>query len=83
MLTVLLSVLEKLRKHTYIYYCYKYIYTHTHIILQILSRQSHQLFLYAIIFKLLSMMYFRYSQIRSEIVFSTHNMKAPFMIKEN
>ncbi len=32
-----------------------------HIILQILSRQSHQLFLYAIIFKLLSMMHFCYS----------------------
>ncbi len=38
-----------------------------HIILLILSRQSHQLFLYAIIFKLLSMMHFCYSQIRSEI----------------
>ncbi len=43
------------------------IYIYTHIILQILSRQSHQLFLYAIIFKLLSMMHFCYSQIKSEI----------------
>ncbi len=27
-------------------------------------------------------MYFRYSQIRSEIAFTTHNMKALFMIRE-
>ncbi len=58
-----------------------------HIVLQILSRQSHQLFLYAIIFKLLSMMHFCYSQFRSEIAhvdeFSTRNMKALFMIEEN
>ncbi len=59
--SVIGSLLEKLWKHTYIYYCYIYI----HIILQILSRQSHQLFLYAIIFKLLSMMHFCYSRIRS------------------
>ncbi len=58
-----------------------------HIILQILSRQSHQLFLYAIIFIFLSMMHLSYSQIRSEIAhvdeFSTRNMKALFMIEEN
>ncbi len=36
-----------------------------HIILQILSHQSHQLFLCAIIFKHLSMMHFCYSQFRS------------------
>ncbi len=35
------------------------------IILQILSHQSHQLFLCAIIFKHLSMMHFCYSQFRS------------------
>ncbi len=62
------------------------LYIYIHIILQILSRQSHQLFLYAIIFKLLSMMHFCYSQIRSEIAhvdeFSTRNMKALFMIEE-
>jgi len=69
-------------KKTHIHLLLLYI----HIILQILSRQSHQLFLYAIIFKLLSMMHFCYSQFRSEIAhvdeFSTRNMKALFMIEE-
>ncbi len=50
-------------KKTHIHLLLLYI----HIILQILSRQSHQLFLYAIIFKLLSMMHFCHSQTRSEI----------------
>ncbi len=54
MLSVLLSVLEKLRKHTYIYCCYIY------IILQILSHQSCQLFLCAIIFKHLSIIHLCY-----------------------
>ncbi len=58
-----------------------------HIILQILSNQSHQLFLYTLIFKHLSMMHFCYSQFRSEITlmrrsFSTCNMNALFMIEE-
>ncbi len=48
-------------KKTHIHLLLLYI----HIILPNLSRQSHQLFLYAIIFKLLSMMHFCYSQIRS------------------
>ncbi len=48
-------------KKTHIHLLLLYI----HIILQIISRQSLQLFLYAIIFKLLSMMHFCYSQIRS------------------
>ncbi len=48
-------------KKTHIHLLLLYI----HIIFQILSRQSHQLFLYAIIFKLLSMMHFCYSQFRS------------------
>ncbi len=43
-------------KKTHIHLLLLYIYIH--IILQILSHQSHQLFLYAIIFKLLSMMHF-------------------------
>ncbi len=69
-------------KKTHIHLLLLYI----HIILQILSHQSHQLFLYAIIFKLLSMMHFCYSQIRSDIAhvdeFSTRNMKALFMIED-
>ncbi len=52
-----------------------------HIILQILSHQSHQLFLYRFILKHLSMMHFCYSQFRSEIALmrrslSARNMKA-------
>ncbi len=71
--------IKKTHKHLLLLYI--------HIILQILSHQSHQLFLYAIIFKLLSMMHFCYSQFRSEIAltwrsFSTRNMKALFMIEE-
>ncbi len=63
------------------YYCYIYI----HIILQILSRQSHQLFLYAIIFKLLSMIIFAIPNSDRAHVdeLSTRNMKALFMIEEN
>ncbi len=67
--------------------------THIHLLLlyidiflQILSYQSHQQFLYAVIFKRLSMMHFCYLQFRSEIAltwsFSTRNMKALFMIEE-
>ncbi len=52
---------EIMKTHIHLLLLYIYI----HIILQILSRQSHQLFLYAIIFKLLSMMHFCYSQFRS------------------
>ncbi len=52
---------------THIHLLMLYIYIYIHIILLILSRQSHLLFLYAILFKLLSMMHFCYSQIRSEI----------------
>ncbi len=73
---------EIMKTHIHLLLLYIYI----HIILQIISRQSHQLFLYAIIFKLLSMMHFCYSEIRSEIAhedeFSTRNMKALFMIEE-
>ncbi len=58
-----------------------------HIILQILSHQSCQLFLCAIIFKHLSIIHFCYSQFRSEIAlmqrsFSTRNMKALFNYDE-
>ncbi len=45
-------------KKTHLHLVLLYIYIYIHIILQILSRQSHQLFLCAIIFKLLSMMPF-------------------------
>ncbi len=69
-------------KKTHIHLLLLYI----HIILQILSRQSHQLFLYAIIFKLLSMMHFCYSQIRSEIAhvdeFSTRNISPVYDRRE-
>ncbi len=61
------------------------LYIYIHIILQILSRQSHQLFLYAIIFKLLSMMHFCYSQIRSAIAhveFSTRNISPVYDRRE-
>ncbi len=51
------------KTHIHVLLIMLYIY----IFLQILSRQSHQLFLYAIIFKLLYMMHFCYSQFRSEI----------------
>ncbi len=50
-------------KKTHIHLLLLYI----HIILQIQSHQSHQLFLCEIIFKHLSMMHFCYSQFRSEI----------------
>ncbi len=73
--------------HLLLLYIYIYIYIYTHIVLQILSRQSHQLFLYAIIFKLLSMMHFCYSQIRSEIAhadeFSTRNISPVYDRREN
>ncbi len=74
-------VLEKLRKHIHLLLLY------IHIILQILSHQSCQLFLCAIIFKHLSMMLFCYLQFRSEIAlmwrsFSTSNMKALLIMIE-
>ncbi len=67
--------IKKTHIHLLLLYIYIYIYTHY------LSHQSCQLFLYAIIFKHLSMMHFCNSQFRSEIAlmrrsFSMRNMKA-------
>ncbi len=81
MLTVLLSVLEKLRKHIHLLLLY------IHIVLKIISHQSRLLFLYRFILKHLSMMHFCYSQFRSEIAlmrtsFSAQHESGLFMIEE-
>ncbi len=72
-------------KKTHIHLLLVYIYIH--IIMQILSHQSRQLFLYTLLFIHFSMMHFCYSQFRSEIAlmrmsFSTRNMKALSMIED-
>ncbi len=79
--------IKKTHIHLLLLYIHINVLLYIHIILQILSNQSHQLFLYTLMFKHLSMMHFCCSQLRSEIAlmrrsFSTHNMNALFMIEE-